>query len=416
MNSAVNKLIIAAGVILVVLIIVTVLVGSLFSKNQASQQPTLIPTGILNETGGGAFGGNPTPTLSEQEKQQLEQKVNEINNNVLSLDQTNRLDQFTPKLPISTNDFAIGYSNLLGQFFVQKKTPQTDAALQKYLQDNNFLDVYQQFPDLFVTTQNNQTPDQAIQQAEQNFENVGEEFQQQQLPSLTPMLSPSSKVTTKQSVTKQKTKQEIEKEVQSLGAIIGSLFNLNFSDELKINQSNAPGPSGNTGGGEITTTGNGTFTDNQISQALMNIFLEAGNTVKIAPKLLAAIMSRECATVLHWSQNQIINHPTLVPGDYCYTNGFAYGPMQFSQGTWAGYAARITELVKHKANVENIRDAVFGAAIKLKGQSGAKDPFNLTQEEVFRAASYYNTGHLTSSGGCANLSYCQGVWDYYNNH
>ncbi len=81
------------------------------------------------------------------------------------------------------------------------------------------------------------------------------------------------------------------------------------------------GGNGGSSGGN-PQSGNGAFTDPRVSQALMDIFMEAGNRVNIAPKLLAAIMSRECATVMFWPQNQIVNHPTLTPGDFCYFNGF----------------------------------------------------------------------------------------------
>jgi len=408
-----NKLIIAAGVILVILIAVTLFVSSFFNKNKTSQQQsTLLPTGILNETGGGSIGRNPTPTLTTQEKQQLEQKVADINNHILSTDQADKLNDLKKKLPVSTDDFALGYSEALGQFYIQKKTPQTDVALQKYFQDSNFLDVYQHFPDLFVNTE--KPVDQAIQEAEQNLANIKEEFykqQQQTQPQSieeskqqqqTQPQQQSSKTSSLNTQTNQQS--HTEKQQQALFFdFVKSLITFN----LDTNPNDDTGGVSSGGGGGNSQSNNGTFTDQRISKALMDIFIEAGNKVNIAPKLLAAIMYKECTTVLYWPQNQIINHPTLVPNDRpCYFNGFAYGPMQFIPGTWSDWAPYVKDIVKHQPNVENIRDAVFGAALKLKAAAQAKDPFNLTQQEVFKAAYSYNPR------GCP--SYCQSVWDYYN--
>lgn len=396
-----NKLIIAAGVILVILIIVTIFISS-SKKNQTSQEfPTLIPTTIF-ENGGGAASGK---KLSEQEVQQLEQKVADINSHVFSTDQANRYDEVKSKLPVSNNDFAIGYSEALGQFFVQKKTAQADAALQKFFQDNNFLDVYQQFPDLFVTT--NQPVDQAILQAEQNLANIKNEFyQQQQLQ--------QQNQQSQQNIQKKQNKEDLGQ--QQFINLMQTFFSIDTTSDdlqelnkiLKITPTSPSGITGNNGGG----TRGGTFIDNGISQALMDIFNEAGNKVGIDPKLLAAIMRQECPTVLYWPQSQIVNHPTLKFGDPCYTSytgDTAYGPMQFTPGTWTSWAPRVKDMLGHQPNYQNIRDAIFAAAFKLKAAAQAKDPFNLTQQEVFKAASAYR-------GGCTTNTYCQDVWDYYSSH
>ncbi len=159
MNNLTNKLIIVAGVILVLLIVVTIFISSFGKKTQSGKQPTLVPTGFFEST-----GERMKLTLSESE---LKQEVTEINSRLLSTGQVEKLDEIKTKLPVSTNNFALGYSEIVGQFYIQKKTPQADTAVQKFFQDNNFLDVYQKYPELFVTTK---LPiQQAISQAEQNF-------------------------------------------------------------------------------------------------------------------------------------------------------------------------------------------------------------------------------------------------------
>ncbi len=170
MNTLTNKLIIVAGVILVLLIVVTVFISSLTKKTQSGKQPTLVPTGFFEST-----GEQMKPTLSESE---LKQEVAEINSRLLSTDQVEKLDEIKTKLPISTNDFGLGYSYITGQFYVQKKSSQADTALQKFFQNNNFLDVYQKYPELFVNT-TNQPVGQAIRQAEQNVTSIQQEQEPQ---------------------------------------------------------------------------------------------------------------------------------------------------------------------------------------------------------------------------------------------
>jgi hypothetical protein len=227
MNSLTNKLIIIAGVILILLIIVTLFISSLTKKAGSSQQPTLIPTGVLNENGG-SFGGNIMPTLSEQEKQELEQQTTEINSHLLSSEEFNKLNEIKSKLPVTNNDFDLAYSELLGQFFVQKKSSQADSTLQKYLHDNNFLDVYQKFPELFVNV--NKPVNQAIQQAEEN------------------LITSQQKSQNNQTKAAERKKTQLEKQQALFFDFIGTLtdFELGTSSGSKNNTTNEGGNLQNT--------------------------------------------------------------------------------------------------------------------------------------------------------------------------
>ncbi len=259
-------LIIIAGVILVILVAVTIFVNSLVSKNQSSQQnPTLIPTGIFESSGNLSDNQSVNlPTLTQDQKQSAIAEITTGISNNLPSDQATAFNNLIAKLPYSSSDFDMIYSSGLNQFIVSKKTSNADNKLNQFLQDNNALDLYQNNQGLFVVgtdsintlTQNEQNDLIAGLAEQEDLSTTSQEQQQnQQNNNQSQQNKNTNQTKQKQSAIQQKTKQEIDKEVQSLGNIIGSLFNLNFSDELKINQSNAPGPSGNTNNGGPSGTG-----------------------------------------------------------------------------------------------------------------------------------------------------------------
>jgi len=226
-------LIIAAGGLLIVLIIITLLVSSLLSTKQSSQQPTLLPTGAF-ESGGRQNSSSNQMNIVETESQNL---------NALTSDQSNKMLAVGNKLPFSSLDLDIGYSPLLNEFFIDKKTPQADQVLQQFLKDNGLFDLYQQHPELFVNT--TQSVSDAVQQAEQNFkqEQLQVTPQNTQNTNQTPTSSSQSQQNTNGGST-----DETASTLQPLVDLIKSLVNLDLGPTLTPVPTEQPGGGGGGGG------------------------------------------------------------------------------------------------------------------------------------------------------------------------
>ena len=164
----INKiLIIIACLSLLTLAVVAVFIRGFTTSKQDIVEPILYPT----------QDERVKPTLSQKEIEEFKKEEEEINAHVLTDDQIDRYDAFVEKLPISNTDFAIEYSLGLTQFFIQLKNLRADAKVQAFLQTNNVLDIYEQFPELFVAT--NLPINQAIQQAEEEYARERKESQSQ---------------------------------------------------------------------------------------------------------------------------------------------------------------------------------------------------------------------------------------------
>ena len=380
-----NRLIIIALVILVLLIFFSFILGSLFKKKEITPQISLTPFPTQSVQKGS------TPTLTKQEKNRLEQQVQSLK--VLTSDQSDKLLSFKDKLPYSSSDFDIGYSAALGEFFIQKKTPQADDKLQQYLKDNNMFDLFGQFPDLFVIT--TQPVDQAIQQQEQNFSQTQQQNQKQ-----------NQQISPQPTSEKSSALQEQQKDIKVLTDLFQAFQNLQNSSE----ENNQSGTS---------QTPQNSQASSSIPQPLADIFNEAGSKVGIAPKLIEAIMSKECGYIFTLSNDEISQKSQpgkgLVPGERCFTNGFAYGPMQFYPPTFKTYGAYVPgfEGNNNRPYIENIKDSIFAAAKMLLVNGRPADPFSWTQAEVYKTAAIYSA----TGPNCIKVpTYCQDVWNYYTNH
>jgi len=273
MNSSVNKLIIAAGVILVILIIVTIFISGSIKTKQTSQQPTLIPTGIFESSGGsGGFNSNDQQGSDQgailarlsDEQRKLIKPGNEYS--PISADQSSKLQDLASKMPYSSSDFDIGYSAALAQFFIQKKTPGADTALNKFFQDNGILDVFNQNPDLFVFT--DQPVSQAIQNTESALGQIREEnqnLQQQQTQQQNSQQTQQNQTKKPINLTKdqQQTIVRDNNMLKSFAEFAGSLFNFNTGSSSNLQDivnsalTPIPTPTGNAGGGNNGGGGGG---------------------------------------------------------------------------------------------------------------------------------------------------------------
>lgn len=174
------------------------------------------------------------------------------------------------------------------------------------------------------------------------------------------------------------------------------------------------------------------------STELKRTFEAAANYANIPAGVIAGIANQEWkATFKHtdeeirqWSRpgetkepNGPSSHPRFIDG-CALSFAYAEGPLQFLTGKggypdiWSSYkAASMQAGIRQQGyNPEacNVLDAIFGAAKKLKTNSGI--PFNRKKEQwqqadVEKAAKAY-------LGACVpkynpSLNYCEGVWNYY---
>lgn len=132
---------------------------------------------------------------------------------------------------------------------------------------------------------------------------------------------------------------------------------------------------------KIQTTGSsdtGTLSDD-VPALLASIFKEASGVTGTPASIIAAVSYQECSPL--WTHTR--KHPDIVQvwieknidvdNNGCGYNNYAgaSGPMQFLAGTFQEYQAETSKLTGHSpASRNNIRDAVFAAALKLRANSG----------------------------------------------
>ncbi|OGK60392.1 hypothetical protein A3G67_00770 [Candidatus Roizmanbacteria bacterium RIFCSPLOWO2_12_FULL_40_12] len=339
-----NKVIVGALVFLILLIFISVLFTSfLGGRNQQGQgvSVTPIPTQQFESSGQKDFSAS----------QQVVEKINKT----FSSDELEQVDAFNKKLPFSSDSLDIGYSDALGQYFIQKKNPDADQELEEFLSENNMLDLKNDFDYLFVTT--NTSVAAAILKAENDF--IKSELDQ-------------SEESTESAAPKGKTDQE--KNILLLTELTVALQNIGKKTDLA---------------GAIANP-----------TAIDEIFNEAGGKVGTPPKMLKAIMSIECGRLLGAPPQEIASYSApgagLPPSHFCYRNrgGYpAFGPMQFVPGTFARYGSSVNRLggYTHRPNIQNIRDSVYAAAELFLLNSGATGG-NWGPEQIKRAYVCYAAG------------------------
>ncbi|OGK18840.1 hypothetical protein A3G67_00775 [Candidatus Roizmanbacteria bacterium RIFCSPLOWO2_12_FULL_40_12] len=134
------------GVGLVLVLFFAVLIGSTFraGKSNTSTAPTIIPT--RSDFNPGGFEGEAIPPLSEDQLSSLPQKTRKY-----SSDQLVRLQRFDQNIPYYSQEFDIGYSKMLDQYFISLKSQDASTKFDEYLKESNLLDIRNVYRDLFVT-------------------------------------------------------------------------------------------------------------------------------------------------------------------------------------------------------------------------------------------------------------------------
>ncbi len=161
-----NKLIIAAGIILVILILLTVFLTNLYRSKQ--QARSINQNGQIGLFESGKFTKELeerlklTPTLSPKQIQQLNSTIKNF-----TPEQSENFLGLLELLPYETADFEIGYSELTGKLYVRNKTAKGEAELKKFLEENGLLGLFEKFGNLFEFT--DKSIEQAINEAENDF-------------------------------------------------------------------------------------------------------------------------------------------------------------------------------------------------------------------------------------------------------
>jgi len=168
--------------------------------------------------------------------------------------------------------------------------------------------------------------------------------------------------------------------------------------------------------------------------SLRQIFEEVGGQVGVPPLILEAVMQIEMPSTFNFTEEQIRKYST--PGNTISGCGpnvcSATGPMQMTTGfdnnnnpkcpncCWKGICLDTkggcpNAWVSYgSGNPCNLKDNIYGAAKKLKKDSGAVSSVNWTQDQVYQASRRYYGDCTVAYSRLGNRTYCEYVWWYYN--
>lgn len=129
-----NKIIVGAGAVLVLIIALTLFVTNIFNNtaSTAKNQPSPAPTVVINRRG-------VNPTRSDQKT--FNEILQDKNSGVLPQQQA-RFEELKGKLPFTSPEFDMQYDSETDTFFVQLKTDGAEDKLKEFLSQNGLLDVY----------------------------------------------------------------------------------------------------------------------------------------------------------------------------------------------------------------------------------------------------------------------------------
>lgn len=418
-----KKIIIALSLMLIILVTTYVLITKLLMKKQNNQEETIkqemqTQIKITNE-----------PNISPKAKPTLTTEQILKNVKVLSIDEANIVQQAKNKLPLNTPDIDISYSYVFEKFIISKKTPQAQTAINQWLKNNQLEQIYNDFPILFITTD---------QPAEEYKNNMEEKYQIQNnlitspkpttisyVPIATSLSNVNSEVST--------TDTNVQNDSNMFVDILKTLFS------FKIAPSQTPTSIVNQKQ-DVTPASNPTYVPpntNTVS-SLSDIFNEVHDKVGVPVKILEAIVKIECSSTYNLSSDEINSYSQ--PGNgipFCQINlCSAAGSTQMTVGIddqgdttcprcgagfcpnqWSVYGNAVNTYggYSHQSYIMNIRDNIYSAAAKLKNDIGATDKDNWTYDQVVRSSERYY-------GSCADKyrynhlggrTYCECVWDYY---
>lgn len=410
-------IILAVGIVVVIILI---LFTSYFQLNQKKQeaQRALTPTPIVDARGR-VLSPTPNPYQAPSKKRIEQNKAEEPElkqQQVLTPQERQIIFAVAKEMPVTTEDYEIGYSDYLNKFYVYRKTTAAQAAVAEYFNSKNLTTILNDFPILIQYV--SEPVQDAIRKAEDelrerrlsaklmNVQGVATVNAQAQ----TPPADTSDPRLPDQNDTKPFTHFFID--------LLRGVPDESDTDTTTIQPGGGgAGGGGGTGAGNIPATGD-----------LAKIINEAANKIGTPAKIIQAIMRHECGRLLDpgfTSDAQIAQWSTpgqgLPPDHYCFENdGGDQGPMQFNKfaGSFTSYGSAVNEYggYTHEPYVENIRDAVYAAALKLRAESDEAPPFGTwTEAQVKHAVICYNAGcGALGNPPSSSVEYANEVWQEYS--
>lgn len=418
-------LIISLIILLTLIVIYQLITKTLKSQKSSSNLSPTIPSSSPSYRP--FTPQNSTPYKNLPPPGQNYNQINLSQLNPMGKNQLEKLFQLQKKIPLETNNFYVTYSYLLEKFIIQEKNDKGKENFFNYLKENGYSDLIKE--DIFIFTQKS-VIDYEKEQEEilyKNRENSLKEISNFTLPQI---ISP--KVNSSPS-------QKFSDEIKSLLELLKILFN---TSPLSSQPADflAPSPTFSLPTSIPPTT---TAFFPRPPSSLDEIFTEVSQKVGVPKKILEAIVTIELPSTFRLSPEEISRYST--PGNYwpnCGPNSCsATGPTQMTIGIdnknsstcssccwqgrcltscpnqWRVYgnAVNLFAQENHQPLPCNIRDNIFASAAKLKNDSGASDPINWTQEQVFKAGKRYYGNCTVSYQRLGNRTYCQFLWDYYQN-
>ncbi len=315
-----------------------------------------------------------------------------------------KLNTLNTLLPFQNADFAVAYNPILNKYIIQLKSPQGQSVFNQWTQQQGINDISAN-KDLFIFTQ------EPIDQYINTVENIYSS-KLNQIHNSTPTPDPNQSPTPIPDQTHQ--------DLQQLNDFLSIMMNTSDISSTDVNPSQTPNnlqPSPSI---------------NPPSLTLYSLFQEIGQQVGIPPKILEGVMHAETPSTFNLTSDQINQYSqpgAIIPG--CRPNECsATGPMQMSIGIdgngssscpqccWQGkcYGYCPNAWVSYgSGNPCNLKDNITAAARKLKNQSGAVDPNNWTEAQVYQAIKSYYGNCTVTYPRFNNLTYCGYIWNYYQN-
>lgn len=414
-------LLVAGIVVLLVLVVVT----SLYQQNeeQKAEILKLTPTPIRDARGRILSPTpNPYPPLSDLQvarNKKAEPTIKAIK--VLTPEERNAVQTVRTRLPVITNDYEIGYSDYFDKFFIYRKTPQAQEGIQSYFESQNLGTVFEAFPDLFIYV--SAPVEGEIQKAEDELFNRRLQARHSNIQGVATVQAQDAAnpepIDDSATIPDQTDSKHFIKYFVNL---LRGLPEDTDLDQTKYVPGSPPAGSGG-GGGNFSGSGNLPATGD-----LAKIFNEAATKIGTPAKILQAVMRHECGRLLDpgfTTDAQIAEWSTpgkgLPPDHFCFENdGGDQGPMQFNKyaGSFSSYGSAVNEYggYSHTPYVENIRDAVYAAALKLRAESnGATPGGQWTREQVIHAIICYNAGcGRVDNPPSSTRQYAEEVWQEYS--
>lgn len=339
-------------------------------------------------------------------------------------DEISKWENFIKKTPIEEKNYSIYYSPILNKVYLKPKNSQGEKEIEALMRNYQIEKIVKKYPQNFILDQNitqekiifqeinflkNQETSLSTSQQNYNQQNLLTPPQTSPLPDRSEEINPLSSLVVLMRILMETSQFQETDSTQNFLSPTLSPSSLHYSPPTIVTN-------------------------------LTQLFNDVGKQVGVPPKILEGVMTIEMPSTFRYSNDQIALYSqpgSRIPG--CGPNVCsATGPMQMTIGidnsgstqctkcgltscpnAWARYgnAIQIFTGSNHTPDPCNLRDNVYGAAYKLKTDSGASDPLNWTQEQVYRAGTRYY-------GSCAdryryprlgNRTYCEFLWWYYTN-